>query len=69
MPRWMVRCPSCGHIFTHTQIEASVVTEARRDPFHVLPKPTMPKEGDKRACPKCSKESVYHPAHLSYREE
>lgn len=39
MPTWEVKCPHCGHTFAHTQIEASDLEKARRDPFHIIPKP------------------------------
>ena len=69
MPRWVVRCPNCGHTFTHTQIEAAVLDEAYRDPFRIIPKPTMPQEGDKRSCPQCNTESQFQTHHLLYCDD
>ena len=69
MPRWVVRCPNCGQIFTHSQIEAAVLKEGFRDPFHVIPKPAMPQAGDKRTCAVCKAESSFHPHNLLYRED
>src|ERR1700687_1889004 len=43
MPRWIVACPGRGHRFSHTQIEDSIIDEARRDPLRALRKPTIPR--------------------------
>ncbi len=69
MPRWVVNCPNCSHTFTHTQIEASVVEEYYRDPFKILPRPTIPLESGLRTCPNCHTESVFRPFQLFYRDD
>ena len=69
MPRWVVTCPNCGHTFTHTQIEARVVEEYYRDPFKILPRPSIPQESEHRTCPNCQTESVFRPFQLFYRED
>jgi endogenous inhibitor of DNA gyrase (YacG/DUF329 family) len=69
MPKWVVRCPNCGDTFTHTQIDAAVVDEGFRDPFHIILKPTMPPDGDKRTCPRCNTESQFQSHNLLYCED
>jgi hypothetical protein len=69
MPRWMLKCPNCSHTFTHTEIELSVIEEAHRDPFHILPKPTFAKGGESHTCPGCKTESVFQRPQLFYQED
>lgn len=69
MPRWVVKCPSCDRTFTHTRIEPAVVQESLRDPFHVLPRPTIPQKTEGRTCPHCRKKSVFKPFELFYRQD
>jgi len=69
MPRWLVTCPQCNHKFTHSEIQPAVIEQARRDPFGIMPKPAIPRDGDKRSCPRCKTESVFQPFNLSYDSE
>ena len=69
MPRWMLKCPKCSHDFTYTKIELSVIEEAWRDPFRVLPKPTFATGGENHICPGCKIESVFQRQQLFYRED
>ena len=69
MPRWVVTCPNCTHIFTHTEIVPAVIEEFHRDPYRVVPKPTISQENEKRACPRCKTESVFKPFQLFYRDD
>jgi uncharacterized C2H2 Zn-finger protein len=69
MPRWMLKCPKCSHDFTHTKIEPSIIDEARRDPFGILPKPTFAKDGETHTCPGCKTESVFQRRQLFYRDK
>jgi endogenous inhibitor of DNA gyrase (YacG/DUF329 family) len=69
MPRWLVKCPNCGHAFTHTKIELAVVEESHRDPYGILSKPEIPQGGEKRSCPNCETESVFKPFQLFYRDD
>jgi endogenous inhibitor of DNA gyrase (YacG/DUF329 family) len=61
-----VTCPQCGHKFTHSEIQPDIIEKSRRDPFGIVPKPAIPRAGDKRSCPNCKTESVFQPVHLSY---
>jgi len=45
------------------------VEESLRDPYHILPKPTIPQESEARTCPNCRTESVFKPFHLFYRDD
>ena len=67
MASWVVRCLECGHVFTHTVIESALVEQAHRDPFNILLRPNVSPADEKRVCPNCEKESVYHAAELLYR--
>jgi hypothetical protein len=69
MPRWMLQCPSCRRSFTHTLIEASIIEEARLDPFRILPKPLIRQDGETHTCPGCKTESVFKRHELFYRED
>jgi hypothetical protein len=69
MPRWVVRCPSCGVTFTYIQIVPAVIEESLRDPYGVLPKPTIPQGSEHRTCPSCRTESMFRPFHLFYRDD
>jgi endogenous inhibitor of DNA gyrase (YacG/DUF329 family) len=67
MPRWVVKCPQCGHPFTHTNIEPAMIEQSRRDPYGVLPRP---QSSETRTCPGCKTESTFLPHHLLfYRED
>jgi len=68
MPRWAITCPGCNQKFTHTEIPKEAINQAWRDPFGILPKPTIPAAGEKRSCPNCENESVYHPFNLVYEK-
>jgi hypothetical protein len=63
MPRWVVRCPECKEIFTHTLIETALIEEAMRDPFRVIRRPT---DRTVRACIHCGTESVSEPREMFY---
>jgi endogenous inhibitor of DNA gyrase (YacG/DUF329 family) len=69
MPRWVVRCPDCSRTFTHTQIELAVIEESFRDPYRILPRPTIPQGREARTCPQCQTTSVFKPFELFYRED
>src|SRR5579862_8744093 len=66
MASWVVKCPECAHTFAHTAIEASLIEQALRDPFRIIPRPQIQAD-EKRACPQCKKESVYIRSQLLYR--
>jgi uncharacterized protein (DUF2225 family) len=68
MPKWAITCPHCNQKFAHTEIPTEAINQAWRDPFGILPKPTIPDAGDKRSCPNCKNESVYHPFNLVYEK-
>ena len=61
MPSWMLRCPKCSFKFSHSSIASEILEQAHRDPFRVVPRPTMPTEGESRQCPSCKKDSVFKP--------
>jgi hypothetical protein len=69
MPSWMLRCPKCSFKFPHSTIASEVLEQAHRDPFRVVPRPTMPAEGQKRRCPSCKKDSVFRPFELFYIDD
>jgi endogenous inhibitor of DNA gyrase (YacG/DUF329 family) len=69
MPRWMLTCPQCGHKFPHSQIDTEMIEQALRDPFHILPRPDFPAEGERRSCPSCKTESVFKPFELFYSDD
>ena len=66
MASWVVTCPECAYTFAHTRIEASLIEEAQRDPFRIVPRPQI-RADEKRACPQCKKESAYVRSQLFYR--
>jgi|SRR3979411_1956877 len=41
MPRWVLRCPKCHSEFTYQDIETPIIQLALRDPFGIVPKPTV----------------------------
>jgi hypothetical protein len=65
MPRWVVNCPNCSGEFTHTEIDSTMLEQARRDPFGLVPKPS----GEKRTCPNCNTESAFNQTDLLYRQD
>jgi hypothetical protein len=67
MASWVVRCLERAHAFSHTLIEAGLIEQAFRDPFHILPKPQILWAGEKRTCPRCKKKSVNMRSQLFYR--
>lgn len=69
MARWLVTCSECDQTFTYCLIEQAILEQAYRDPYRVVPRPTLPERGDKRTCPHCKIESTYLPFHLFYRED
>lgn len=69
MARWVVECPNCKHTFTHTPIEPTILAESLRDPFRVLPKPTIPQDSAAKTCPDCHTTSVFKPFELFYRND
>lgn len=69
MPHWMLTCPQCLHGFTYCTIEKDLVEQFHADPFKVLPKPTIPREGLKYACPNCKVESLYQVVDFLYRKD
>jgi phage FluMu protein Com len=69
MPYWMLKCPECSRDFVHTKIEVTVIEEARRDPFQILPRPTFAQGGENHACPGCKTESVFQRQQLFYRDD
>jgi len=69
MPRWMLKCPKGSHSFIHTEIERSIIEEARRDPYGILPKPTFAPDGESHTCPGCKTESVFQRQEPFYHED
>jgi hypothetical protein len=69
MPSWMLRCPKCSFKFSHSSIASEILEQAHRDPFRVVPRPTMPTEGESRQCPSCKKDSVFKPFELFYIDD
>jgi hypothetical protein len=69
MLSWMLKCPKCSRNFTHTKIEPSIIEEARRDPFGILPKPTFALDGENYTCPGCKTESVFQRQQLFYHDD
>jgi len=69
MARWVVTCPECDTTFTYCVIERAILEQAYRDPYRVVPRPTLPDRGDNRTCPNCKIESAYLPFHLFYRQD
>jgi uncharacterized protein (DUF2225 family) len=67
MPRWVVTCPLCWHVFTHTNISAGATQMAAMDPFRIIAKPTIAPDGETLLCPKCEAKSTFHRFDLSYR--
>jgi hypothetical protein len=51
MARWVVTCPDCDTTFTYCVIEPAILKQAHRDPYRVVPRPTLPARGDNRTCP------------------
>jgi hypothetical protein len=69
MPHWVVVCPNCTFVFSHTRIELDVVAEFHRDPYQILSKPIITQVNERRTCPNCTTESVFKPFDLFYRED
>lgn len=66
---WLVTCPQCRHKFLHSEIQPAVIERAKLDPFRLVPKPVIPPDGDRLACPQCKTESVFQRFHLFYDSE
>jgi hypothetical protein len=69
MPRWVLRCPKCHSEFTYKDIETPIIQLALRDPFGIVPKPTVANAGETRQCPSCHVESRFHRHELFYRQD
>ena len=69
MPSWFLRCPKCSFKFPHSTIASEAIEQAYRDPFRVVPRPTIPADGEKRPCPSCKKDSVFRPFELFYIDD
>jgi hypothetical protein len=50
-------------------IELAVIEESLRDPYRVLPRPTLPQGSESRNCPHCQTTSVFKPFELFYRAD
>ncbi len=69
MAYWALQCPKCKKNFVHTRIEPEIIESAFRDPFGILPKPTITEGNEKRFCPGCHTQSVFKPLHLFYCDD
>ncbi|HEY2462185.1 MAG TPA: hypothetical protein VGI16_15355 [Candidatus Acidoferrum sp.] len=66
MAKWVVKCPECNRIFTHTEIEREVLEACYRDPYRIVARPAMPTGASRRVCPECGVQSNFGPMQLSF---
>jgi hypothetical protein len=67
MPQWVLSCPQCHKIFTHSKINP----RSAPTPFDPLwpTKPDFPDGGLNLACPNCQTPATYQRFELMYRPD